>query len=41
MEALGAALGGGAGSGGRRLALASVKSVYGHTEGAAGNTALP
>jgi Beta-ketoacyl synthase, C-terminal domain len=38
MEALGGALGGGPGGAGRRLALASVKSVYGHTEGAAGAT---
>lgn len=36
MEALGGVLGSGAGGQGRQLALASVKSVYGHTEGAAG-----
>jgi acyl transferase domain-containing protein len=40
MEALGGALAGGPGGSGRRLALASVKSVYGHTEGAAGATKL-
>ena len=41
MGAIGGALAFGAASlaaGGRRLAMASVKSVYGHTEGAAGLT---
>lgn len=36
MEALGGALGGYNGKEVQQLAVASVKSVYGHTEGAAG-----